>query len=68
MAFYTHHRHNEAVQHVLVDVPPCHPRDLIPYDKQQKHTEVPQQRPVDVHSGNSVRKYIFGENNQYKHS
>jgi hypothetical protein len=59
MSLYTHHRNTDAVQHVLVDVPPCHPGDLIPHDKQQKHTDVPQHRRVDVHSENSVRKKIF---------
>jgi hypothetical protein len=54
----------EAVQYV-VDVPACHPGDLIPYDTQHQHIDGPQHRRVDVHSENSVKKNNFGENYEY---
>jgi hypothetical protein len=56
MFCYTHHTHTDAGQYFHVDVPLCHPGDLIPYDKQHQHTDGPQQRHVDDHSKESVRK------------
>jgi hypothetical protein len=55
MTFYKHHRHTDAGQYVLVDVPPCHAGDLIPCDKQHQHMDGPQQIHDDVHD-DSVRK------------
>jgi hypothetical protein len=49
----------QAVQYVLVDVPQCHPGELIHYDTQHQ-TIGPQHRRVDDHSENSVRiKYFW---------
>jgi hypothetical protein len=39
-------------------VPLCHPGDFVPYDTQQQHTDGPQQKHVDDHSKDSVRKKI----------
>jgi hypothetical protein len=53
MFFYIHHSYTQAVQYVLVDVPPYQAGDLVPYDRQHQQTEGHQHRHVDVHS---VRK------------